>query len=66
LHLIFVHYISQQCELYLYISRKLTMLHKQLYQYASKHQVSNRKQWASMCKQVPIQPVYAQIGFLVK
>jgi hypothetical protein len=61
---------QQTLTLYLYLSQeKLTMLKKQLYWYASKHQASKRrfdgKQRAGTDEQVSGQQVYTQIGFPV-
>jgi hypothetical protein len=46
------------------------MLNKQLYLYASKHQVAKQmsggKQWACMSEQVSSQPIYIQTEFPVQ
>jgi hypothetical protein len=69
LHFIFVHKISQHCELYLYISQeKLSVLIKQFYRYGNKHRASKRrlgrKQRAG-AEEVSSRPVFAHIGFPV-
>jgi hypothetical protein len=70
LQFIFVLSISQHCELYFFeYQEKLTMVSKQLYRYASKHQASKRrfdgKQRVGAGEHASSRPVNAQIGFPV-